>query len=209
MTMFLNFIYKLRKKFGYVNTNGRRYSTTRFVMYNSIEKWIKKYCPAGEVLLVSERNEHSIRKMLGNKCHFTATNFPETDIMNLSKFGKNKFDIVVTDQVLEHVPNPFDAIKQISSVLKIGGIAINTSCSFNPIHDSVDYFRFTPLGFNEIHKNFSEILLLDSWGNKKTIGRFVFTDYISFNVKKYPWEKYLATNNNPMWPWSVWCIARK
>lgn len=129
--------------------------------------------------------------------------------MKLSKLGRSKFDVVVTDQVLEHVANPFEAMEQVRLVLKPGGIVIDTSCAFNPIHDSVDYFRFTPLGFAKIHKKFSKILLLDAWGNQEAIGRFVRTGYTSFNVRLTPWEKQLATKNDSLWPWSVWCIAKK
>lgn len=207
--MISDLIYNFRRRLGYSDSNGRRFSTTRFVMYNSIENWIKENQPKGDVLLVSEKNEHSIRKMLGEKCHFTVTQFPETDIMDLSKLGKNKFDVVVTDQVLEHVPNPFEALKQIYMVLKPGGVAINTSCSFNPVHDSVDYFRFMPLGFKEIHRVFRKILLLDAWGNKKSIARFVQSGNMSFNVPGNPFEKRIVNKNEEKWPWSVWCIAIK
>lgn len=202
-------IYRLRKKYFKVENIGRRYSTTRYSMYNSIEEWIKSHHPKGHVLLISERDEHSIKNMLGSNCTFTVTQYPQTDIMNLTKLGKEKFDLVVSDQVLEHVPNPFTAVEQMHRVLKTGGLAINTSCAFNPIHDQPDYFRFTKDGFREIHKSFSKIILLESWGNHKAISRFVKSGVKSFDVRKAFGEKELATENEENWPWSVWCIAKK
>ncbi|MBI3558890.1 methyltransferase domain-containing protein [Candidatus Gottesmanbacteria bacterium] len=188
---------------------GRRYSTNRFVMYNSIEKFIQSHKLGKKILIISEENEHSIRNMLTPNSKTTNTNYPEVDIMDLSSFRQNSFDVVITDQVLEHVPNPFEACKQIHRVLKRGGITINTSCSFNPIHDQPDFFRFTKNGFAQIHKIFDKVYLLESWGNKWVIGRFALLGYKSFDIKKWPWETILATHNEILWPWSIWCVAQK
>lgn len=188
---------------------GRRYSTTRFQMYNSLEKYIKGHKLHGKVLMLSEGNEHSIRNMFSGKCEFISTCFPETNIMKMSKFKNSSFDIVVTDQVLEHVPNPFVAVSEIYRVLKKGGVAINTSCSFNPIHDKVDYFRYTKDGFLQIHSIFKKILLLETWGNRQAIGNFSLHGYKSFDVRRRQSDLKSASINDPVWPWSVWCVAQK
>lgn len=188
---------------------GRRHSTTRSAMYNSLASWIETNKPKGKVLLISEGKEHAIKNMFSSGCQFTATQYPQIDIMDLSRFPNASFDIVVTDQVLEHISDPFLANKQIYRILKKGGLVINTSCAFNPIHDPPDYFRFTKDGFREIHRNFHKIHLLESWGNRWAIARFSAFGVKSFDVRKWPWEKLFATNNDEKWPWSVWCIAQK
>jgi len=178
-------------------------------MYNSLEKYIKAHVLKGKILMISEGNEHSIRNMFPVSSEFTPTSFPQTNIMKLSKFKSNTYDVVVTDQVLEHVPNPFVAVSEIYRVLKKEGICISTSCSFNPIHDSVDYFRYTKDGFREIHSIFKKILLLETWGNRQAIGNYSLHGYKSFDVRKRQNDLIMATSNDPVWPWSVWCVAKK
>jgi|GEM_PF-4900783 len=188
---------------------GRRYSTSRFFMYNKIERYIKKNNISGKILLISENDEYSIRKMFSNRSKFTSTTYPQINIMNLSSFRNGEFDVVVTDQVLEHVPNPFQAVKEMYRILKKGGFNINTSCTFNPIHDVSDYFRFTKEGFKQIHKMFNKIITIGSWGNRKVIGNFILNNYKSFDVRKNKRDYMLANNNDDKWPWVVWCIAQK
>lgn len=188
---------------------GRRYSTTRYFMYNSIEKFIIQHHLFGKILLISERKEYSIRNMFSKKCIFISTEYPDVDITDLSKFKSNSFDVVVSDQVLEHVPDPFKACREIHRVLKKEGYAINTSCTFYHIHDNPDYFRFTKLGLRELHKDFKEIGLLGSWGNREVMGKFIRENYKSFDVLHNKRDYKLATINEETWPWLVWCIAQK
>lgn len=189
---------------------GRRYSSSRYSMYNSIEKRIRKLHLSGKVLLISERGEQSIRSMFPKGTDFISTRYPPIDILRLSSaFGRNRFDVIISDQVLEHVSDPMKAIEQIYKVLKPGGVAINTSCSFNPIHDSPDYFRFTPQGFREIHKIFDRIICVNSWGNPEMIRKFITNGRVSFDVRKNPRELFWSLKNDLKWPWVVWCFAQK
>jgi SAM-dependent methyltransferase len=47
-------------------------------------------------------------------------------ITDYNKIPKNFFDVIVSLEVLEHLPDPVKAIKDISEFLKIGGIALIT-----------------------------------------------------------------------------------
>jgi len=47
-------------------------------------------------------------------------------IFNYNEIPKNFFDVIVSMEVLEHLPNPIEAIKDISNFLRIGGIALIT-----------------------------------------------------------------------------------
>jgi len=55
------------------------------------------------------------------------------DIQNI-KYQDNMFDIIICNHVLEHVPNDYQAIRELHRVLKKDGIAYITS----PVYDQLD-----------------------------------------------------------------------
>jgi SAM-dependent methyltransferase len=55
-------------------------------------------------------------------------------------------DTVLCTEVLEHVSSPDKVIAEIARVLKPGGVAICTAPFFYPVHDSFDFFRYSPDG---------------------------------------------------------------
>lgn len=59
------------------------------------------------------------------------------------------FDIIYSSDVLEHVENPFQAAKNVLSLLKPGGVCITIVPFAYPYHpDPCDYFRFTHEGLS-------------------------------------------------------------
>jgi SAM-dependent methyltransferase len=188
---------------------GRRYSTTRFAMYNAVEEYIRMARLDGRVLMISEGTEPAIRRMFPPTASCTATSYPPIDVADLSMFPDASFECVVTDQVLEHVRQPWRALSEMRRVLVPGGVAINTSCAFNPVHDACDYFRFMPDGFRALHEDFiGRVELHGAWGNRESIGRFVTEGTKSFDVRGTMELTERATRVEPAWPWVVWCAAR-
>ena len=61
------------------------------------------------------------------------TRYPEVDMQNLSN-RENSFDFVISGQIIEHLKNPKKAIDESHRVLKVGGMAIHTTCFMNAIH---------------------------------------------------------------------------
>jgi SAM-dependent methyltransferase len=53
-------------------------------------------------------------------------------------------DTVLCTEVLEHVPDPDAVMREMSRVLKPGGVVICTAPFFYPVHDSYDFFRYSP-----------------------------------------------------------------
>ena len=85
------------------------------------------------------------------------------DVRNLrEQFGDDKFDVVVSTEMLEHCHDWQEALYQMSSVLRQGGILIVTTRSPGfELHDyPVDYWRFSREDFEEIFGSLGEILLL-------------------------------------------------
>jgi len=62
-------------------------------------------------------------------------------------FAQGQFDTVLSNQVLEHVPEPQQALMEVSRVLRIGGHLILTAPHIWELHEIPhDYFRYTPYG---------------------------------------------------------------
>jgi len=69
------------------------------------------------------------------------------DIQNMSQIHDGSFDTVYSSQVLEHVPRPWDALKEIYRVLKKDGYVIISVPHLSALHEEPhDYYRYTPYG---------------------------------------------------------------
>ena len=68
----------------------------------------------------------------------------------------NTFDVVVSTQVIEHVPDPSGAIKEMSRVLKKGGRLYLTAPQISPVHGRpYNFFFFTDIGLNKMFEDAS------------------------------------------------------
>jgi ubiquinone/menaquinone biosynthesis C-methylase UbiE len=148
----------------------------------------------------------------GERCDITQTTYPEVDMQNLP-FEDEIFDVVISDQVIEHLENPQKAVDESFRVLKKGGIAIHTSCLINYIHEPApDYWRFTPEALKYLLRNFSEIIECGSWGNRIAIILiFMFNKfrYLNIRPKGVSIFKPLASLNERKYPITTWIVAKK
>ncbi len=55
-------------------------------------------------------------------------------------------DTILCTEVMEHLPDPERAVSEFARVLRPGGTVIATAPFFYPIHDSYDFFRYSPDG---------------------------------------------------------------
>ncbi len=80
--------------------------------------------------------------------------FPEVDIVADAEylpFKDNSISAIVSESMLEHVPNPRRVASEISRVLKSGGIAYISAPFIHPYHASPDDFnRWTISGLKEL-----------------------------------------------------------
>jgi SAM-dependent methyltransferase len=73
------------------------------------------------------------------------------DIQHMPVIGSESVDSVICTEVLEHVPRPRDALREIMRVLKPGGMLILSVPHLSPIHEAPnDYFRYTSYGVSSL-----------------------------------------------------------
>jgi len=79
-----------------------------------------------------------------------------SDILDMNAVSDCQYDTVLCLEVLEHVSDPFKAMKEISRILKPGGKLILSVPHISRIHEAPhDYFRFTNYGIEKLleHSN--------------------------------------------------------
>ena len=73
------------------------------------------------------------------------------DIQDMPQIASASIDTILCTQVLEHLPRPWDALEEVSRVLRPGGAAILSVPHLSIIHEAPhDYFRYTRYGLEEL-----------------------------------------------------------
>lgn len=160
---------------------NKRYKFSRYRMYTEIEKFLKsRDLKVGKCLLVGDSlrgkgddsvviKNTAIISMLPKGCEILAPPYPDVDIQKMP-YDDNTFEYVIADQVLEHVRKPWIAVEEVGRVLKVGGLAILTSCMTHPVHGIPhDYWRFTPEGLKVLCEDFAKIYQCDGSGDLEMV----------------------------------------
>lgn len=179
---------------------------TREILYKKLKEFFvtPRY---GKVLAISGAGE--IWNMFDkSKSKLTEVKFPDIDIQNLP-YSDNTFDFIISDQILEHVKNPFKAVDECYRVLKPNGYAIHTTCFMNEEHcvswgvkEYGDYWRFTIAGLKLLHEKY-EVVQCDGWGNREALK-------LIFAGKR--WEvapREVIKINENAYHITTWLIAKK
>ncbi len=73
------------------------------------------------------------------------------DIQNMAEIPDASYESALCLEVLEHLPDPFRAAREIMRVLSPGGTLIASVPHLSRIHEAPnDYYRFTEYGFREL-----------------------------------------------------------
>jgi len=130
--------------------------------------------------------------------------FPEFDICEMKLDAQ--FDLIIAEQVFEHLLKPHHAGRNIYSMLNPNGYFLITTPFLIKIHEEPnDCTRWSIAGLKYLltESGFSEDkLYINSWGNRSCV--------IS-NFER--WEKYRENKhslvNEPNFPVVVWALAQK
>lgn len=129
--------------------------------------------------------------------------YPEFDVTVTNENLYNTYDLIVADQVFEHVRNPFKGVENIFSMLRPNGYFLISTPFFLKLHGCPeDYWRWTPSGLSAMLEDAGfRIVNLGSWGNK---------DCIIGNLDE--WKDFypgLNLENESDFPVIVWCLGQK
>jgi predicted SAM-dependent methyltransferase len=178
-------------------------------MYKHLANQACNEAITGEVLSIS--GSQYLSSLIAPNGKIIEADYPEYSILDLA-FEENRFELLVSDQVLEHIEgNPFQAIEESHRVLKPGGIAIHTTVLLYQIHCYPgDFWRFTPDGLKVMCRRFSRIIDASGWGNRYVWG-VSWLGLLSETVPEASWHPYnkIANVNEENYPVVTWIVAQK
>jgi SAM-dependent methyltransferase len=135
---------------------------------------------------------------------YRSAHFPEFDLC--AQRSSVSFDLIIAEQVFEHLLWPHRAAKNIWNMLNPGGVAMITTPFLIRLHNyPVDCSRWTELGLKHLlaEGGFElEDITTGAWGNRACV---------KANFRGWPkWNSYIhSLENEPDYPIVVWAFATK
>ena len=184
----------------------------RYSMYQELEEVFRDLTWETDPQALPISGSAALARRACPNASVTEADYPEHNFVDL-KFDDNSFDLVVSDQVLEHVEgDPFQAVRESHRILKPGGIAVHTTVMLFQIHGyPSDFWRYTPDCLKMLCRDFDQILACDGWGNRympllNWLGLIEGFPVPASSLHPY---NYFATHNEWRYPVVTWVVARK
>ena len=133
---------------------------------------------------------------------YTETQYPDFDICRDTM--PKQFDLIIADQVFEHLEWPYRAARHVYAMLKPGGVFVIATPFLVRVHKvPIDCSRWTETGLSHLLQEAgfpAAGIETDSWGNRACLKANLTT-----------WRKrgFGSRRNEPNYPVMVWAFARK
>lgn len=175
----------------------------RVVMNREIERFIRSLdCSRMDVLEISG---HGSQGKYGFRSYHT-TRFPDYDVC-AAPLARQQFDMVIAEQVFEHVLRPDLAAANISEMLRPGGIFVISTPFLLKVHGvPFDFYRWTEHGMRQLLETAGfTVKSTASWGNLQCLLADLKPglDWTLYKPGKHSLE------NEPQFPIVVWAFAEK
>jgi SAM-dependent methyltransferase len=168
----------------------------RTVMNERVEAWLGSM-PTATFDVVEVSGDLHAGRDLGSYRSWT---WPDFDVC-APYDGREQFDLVICEQVLEHVRDPWAAARTLRAMTRPGGHVLVSTPFLLRIHEEPgDYWRFTEAGLRLLLEQAG--LRLDevgSWGNRDCV-RGNFTRWV-------PQAWWRSRRNEREFPVVVWAFA--
>lgn len=174
----------------------------RVIMYRAVDQYLGSLdlsvCAAAEI----SGDTHAPRPWE----RYDSLMFPEFDLCApLSEAGR--YDVVICEQVLEHVDDPWAAAANLRDLCAPGGRVIVSTPFLIRIHELAlflmrDYWRFTPRGLEKLlEQSGLEVDAMGAWGNRQC----VVGNFSSWSA----YRRWHSLRNEPDFPVQVWAFAHR
>ena len=173
----------------------------RAVMYRRCFEFIRQLKPDSLDVMEISAGPQWIREF--NFRSYTDVKFPEFDIC--SEIIDRRYDLIIADQIFEHLKWPYRAGRNVLSMLRPGGHFIIATPFLIRVHEApIDCCRWTEEGLSHLLQECgfpADEIKTDSWGNRACVRG---------NLNS--WRKggfFRSLVNEPDFPVMVWAIARR
>jgi SAM-dependent methyltransferase len=136
---------------------------------------------------------------------YVSLNYPEFDLC-APLTGQGPFDVVICEQVIEHVVDPCAAARNLRGLCAPGGRVVVSTPFLVRVHELPayglpDYWRFTPRGLRRLLEGAGlEVETVDAWGNRHCV---------TGNFDRWPaYRRWHSLGSEPDLPVQVWAFAR-
>jgi SAM-dependent methyltransferase len=136
---------------------------------------------------------------------FVSLDYPEFDVC-APLVDRGVFDVVICEQVIEHVIDPWAAVKNLRGLCRPGGHVIVSTPFLIRVHElpaygMPDYWRFTPRGLHTLVASAGlQVDSVGTWGNRSCV---------LANFDTWPaYRRWHSLANEPDLPVQVWAFAR-
>ncbi len=136
--------------------------------------------------------------------HYESLDHPEFDLC-APLAGRGTFDVVICEQVIEHVVDPGAAVANLRGLCARGGhVVVSTPFLIRvhelPAYGMHDYWRFTPRGLRLLLERAGlQVDQVGSWGNRACVRG---------NFDRWPaYRRWHPLRNEPDLPVQVWAFA--
>lgn len=176
----------------------------RVVLMREIDAHLAALGPAGLSAAEISGDNHAGKPWK----RFASLDFPDFDLCApLADEHRGAYDVVICEQVLEHVPDPVAAVRNLRGLCVPGGHVIVATPFLVRVHElpafgMPDFWRFTPRGLRRLLEDGGglEVDTIGSWGNR---------DAIAGNLDRWPaYRRWMSLRNEADLAVQVWAFAR-
>lgn len=173
----------------------------RVVMNRAVDQYIELLDPRRLTAAEISGDTHAHRPWR----EYSALMYPGFDLCAPLAIGR-RFDVVICEQVLEHVVDPCAAAENLRGLCTAGGHVIVSTPFLIKVHELAlflmrDYWRFTPRGLETLLESAGlEVQAMGAWGNRQcVVGNF---------NRWAAYRRWHSLRNEPDFPVQVWAFAR-
>ena len=189
-------------RFVFPEASGPEEHWQRLVLNRAVDEHIASLDPRGLSAVEISGDAHAGKPWR----QYEVLAYPDFDLC-APLSDHDTYDVVICEQVLEHVVDPYAAGTNLRELCRPGGHVIVSTPFMIKIHELglagiLDYWRFSPRGLRLLlERSGLEVETIDTWGNREcVVGNF------NRWSRRRPW---LSLRNEDEFPVQIWAFARR